>query len=594
MQSHLFVDSVVGPIDVTHWGQVLMNPIAHGVVEVEAHQAQEVGIRTLTNLAKQIEESNDEVRDVVATVSRQSFEDGVKTVILFIPLGNTVHIALYGNGTVFLRRGERLAKLLDRTGVIFGEVQPGDLVLLTSRSFLNHLREEQIKHVLEGTDSSGIAEQLTLLLHETAPSVGATACVIQIPHLHEEKSIPIPLRQKRTISHVFSSILTVVSSMHWSGFAALIFSRRARIAALVTIVLLFFSTSIVLGIQKQLSNTQAYVVNQKIGEAKSVMEEGIALLDLNPLKARQRLTHAKELLEPLIKTTSARSREGRELFAVYRTAMDTLTQAQHQVLVTPTVFFDVDFLKKGSRIDLMASDGDKLVLADRLGVMYQLDVASKNGQIVAGGSHVAQGIGIAKHGDTIYLITKEGIVKIPRSGNVQSSGIIAASRDWGSIGSFVAFGGNLYLLDIGKSRIWKYLSTDSTGDRFGELHEYLNPDSFPDLRHANSMAIDGSIWIGTDEGNIIRLEGGHEVTFAVEGVDPGFGGGVMVYTNDTLRDVYVLDRRDHRVVVVSKNGEYQAQYRWQESLEPTALIVSETQRKILLLAEGKLYSIDLK
>ena len=160
-----------------------------------------------------------------------------------------------------------------------------------------------------------------------------------------------------------------------------------------------------------------------------------------------------------------------------------------------------------------------------------------------------------------------------------------------NIGSLVSFGGNVYLLDIQKSRIWKYVATD-TG--FSELREYLNPDTLPDFTQTNSMAIDGSVWLGSTNGKIWKFTGGKEDSFFPQGVDPAFGNNLYVYTSDSVNNIYVLDADNMRVVVLQKDGTYLSQYVWTGNFHPTQMIVSESEKKIYLLAGGKLYSIDLK
>jgi len=66
------------------------------------------------------------------------------------------------------------------------------------------------------------------------------------------------------------------------------------------------------------------------------------------------------------------------------------------------------------------------------------------------------------------------------------------------------------------------------------------------------------------------------------------------YTNESLKYIYFLDRDSKRIVVVVKDGEYKAQYVSDEIGNSRGLVVSEEERKIILLTSDKLFSIDLK
>ena len=134
----------------------------------------------------------------------------------------------------------------------------------------------------------------------------------------------------------------------------------------------------------------------------------------------------------------------------------------------------------------------------------------------------------------------------------------------------------------------------ATDKGFSELREYLNPDTLPDLSRATGMAIDGSVWAGTSDGKILRFTEGQENTFVPKGVSPGFGSFLLVAGSDEGDHIYVLDRDNKRVVVLDRDGTYLAQYSWQGTIVVTQMVVSEKLKKILLLADGKIYAISLK
>jgi len=259
-----------------------------------------------------------------------------------------------------------------------------------------------------------------------------------------------------------------------------------------------------------------------------------------------------------------------------------LTLSKNSVVGEPQVFFDPGLLKGSSRVDSIAVYQDSATLLDVQGAtVYELDIPSKKGQIVAGGSTYTGGKFIAAHGDDIYVFVGGEIVGAD----------VKQSQEWKSISAMTAYGGNLYLLDTGASRIWKYVATEKG---FSTIGEYLNPDTFVDLANATSMAIDGAVWVGTSDGNIIRFVQGRQETFNPQGVDPAISGRVLVYTSDAIKNLYFLEAGQKRVVVLDKDGVYLGQYVWQGELVPTELVVSEEDGKILLLASGKVYSLELK
>jgi hypothetical protein len=316
-------------------------------------------------------------------------------------------------------------------------------------------------------------------------------------------------------------------------------------------------------------------------------------MELNPVKGRERLVAAKTELTPLKEIVTAKTKEGRRVLELYAQIDSALTQAMHAYTEEPSLFYDAALLKSGGTVNTIAMTDDMMILGDaKQKAVYSLSLPGKTGQIVAGGTGYDMLGSVAIHGSTGYALLADGINAISLSDKTTKQNIVKRSSDWEKITATVSFGGNLYLLDTEKGRIWKYVATE-TG--FSDIKEYLNPDTLPDLSKATGLSIDGSVWIGTTDGKIMRFTQGKENTFIPKGVDPSFGQQLVVYTSDSVNNIYVLDSQNKRVVVLDKDGMYLSQYVWKGDIAPTNLVVSEKQGKILLLAgNGTIFSIDLK
>jgi hypothetical protein len=69
---------------------------------------------------------------------------------------------------------------------------------------------------------------------------------------------------------------------------------------------------------------------------------------------------------------------------------------------------------------------------------------------------------------------------------------------------------------------------------------------------------------------------------------------VSFYTNADLANLYLLDKGNSRVVVVSKTGEYQKEYLWSGLGQANDLVVTSDEGQIFLLSGGKIFTISLK
>lgn len=598
------VGSVVGPTTLTHWGQVLHLPNAYGVVEVAFPDggARAAGIHLLSELGAKLTETPVSLNKLTQLIDAVT-KEGIRTVLLCVPVGNVMYIALKGAGDVYLRRGRQFARLLHDSGSISGEVKPGDTIILASAEFSKALSPEEAGGVFDHLTPEEVAERLTLLLHEKPFGDGSAAMILQfgarissdVPAddqppikpdtLAKTKVFLAHFQPHRMRRHISLSVLK-------QDFIRLRrHPKRVTFFAAVALTVLFV-IAVGLGIWKQATGPGNPAVVAAVSDARHALEEGVALLSLNPVKGRERLVVAKGLLDPLTKTVSPHSQAGREISDLLRQVNDNLTQSMQITTSEPELFFDAALVKKGATISEIGFEGTTMGIVDTATkTVIALDVTSKKATVLGGGAQFPGMSFTSVHGANMFVLVDGGVNAVSQTDKKVMPLVVKKDAQWGTVASLVSFGGNLYLLDTEKSRIWKYVATD-TG--FSELREYLNPDTLPDLSQTNSLAIDGSVWLGSTNGKLWKFTGGKEDTFIPQGVDPPLGKTLVIYTDDTVNNLYVLDSDNSRVVVLQKDGTYLSQYAWTGKLVPGQLSVSEELKKIFLLADGKLYSIALK
>lgn len=570
--------SVVGMADDAHWGQVFLSPTAYGVVEVEDGdgRARDWGVKVLSRFSKETAitpKSLKATQDIVI----KAMEEKVVSLILLVPVGAILYIVMLGQGKVLLKRGGHLAMLMDQPGAISGEVREGDTLIFMSRSVVGSLFHEEINTLFDHLEARVVAENMTFILHKHEAGTGGAALIFQVKGLTPvESEEPTSLR-----ASVTKERLRWVSVI-W----------RRPIVPVTAILVLIFIVSVVLGIAKQKGQKVEAHVARVLTEAQHALDEGVALLELNPVKGRERLSVARDALSPFTQTLAPSSAEGKAVAKLYKDVSDQLTIAMQIHRVEPALFYDLSLLKAQATISALGQNSDSLALLDSRGpTVALLTLSAKKGEIIAGGQSYKGASLLTMHGDSGYVLVDEGIHQVSIREKKTTVEVVRKDAQWGSIVSLVSYGGNLYLLDTGNSRIWKYIAAEKG---FSEIHEYLNPDTLLDLSQATGMAVDGGVWVGTKDGKILRFIQGREETFAPRGVDPGLGKMLVVATTEDDKNLYVLDSDNKRVVVLDKDGVYLAQYVWTGNLVPTQLVVSEKLKLILLLADGKLYSMELK
>lgn len=615
MRVKSLVGLVVGPVDENRWGQVLMQPAGYGVVEIQNKEgrAQEIGAHLLSSLGAALASGVSSLKALEKIVD-DVMGEGVRSIVVFVPLGRIVYVAVGGAGSVYIKRGNQIAVLAQAAGGISGEVREGDTLLLASGGFSQMLSHEDISSFFDHDPPEVVAEKLTIALHEKTGGEGSVALVYQVERFEEDSPPPPPVDPMPIVTRTHIPLNSL--RMHIKHLRER--PKDFKKLAVITLGTLFL-VSVLLGIWKQTAARSNRAALAAVVDAQHAFDEGVALLELNPVKGRQRLTQAKEQLDPFVSSVNPRTKEGRQLTSLYQQIQDYLTQSMQITNAAPALFYDMTLMKKEAAASTFALEGKTIIVLDVPGTTaYRIDTTTKNASIVAGGEALTGATLLTFHGDRIYALTPSGVMEF-RVGEKKSSLVIKKDDQWGAIASVAAFGGNLYLLDTQKSRIWKYVAVENAGalnaeslsaspdsigasesaqpaarSGFSALREYLNPDTLPIFSNATNMSIDGTVWVGSRTGHIFHFVSGREETFTPKGVEPAIGNDTLVYASDETKNVYIFDRQNNRVVVVDRDGTYLSQYQWNESLDVRALAVSEAEHRIFLLVAGKIYSLELK
>lgn len=588
----------------TRWGQVLQTPHAYGVVEVYSPDgiARTRGIQLLTKLTHIFAEPPLSLA-ALTEVADRVVNDDVVSLILLVPVGSTLYLVSRGSGRVYLKRGNKFAKLLSGAQALSGDVRAGDTVIAATTGFMRALTGTEIVGAFDHLTPLEVAEKLTMRLHERAGGEGGAALIFQMeepmrtePEPATSATLPPPSLKARTklrIKRVGRLLIPARGRARARAIVAYLKSHHyltPKYVITATVIFLFL-ISVVLGIRRQVMSARTGKLTEVLAKATHAFDEGMALMELNPVKGRERIAEARDLLSPVV-AKKDNTAEAKKVGELYEQIAENLTRAMQVTEVTPELYFDMSLLKAGAQATDVSMFEDGLGVLDARGkTLFTVGAQTKNSMIVGGSDAAADASQVALYGDKLYVLTKTGIHAVRLTDKKPVMGVIPASPEWGTIADMTVFGGNLYLLDTAKSRIWKYVAA---GQGFSQLYEYLNPDTLPDLSHATDMVIDGSVWLGTTNGKVLRFTSGKENSFTPQGLDVPLGTTTRVFTSDETKMVYVLDSEHNRVVVLDKDGLYLSQYAWDASFRATGVFVSEAARKLFLLRDGKIYAVTLK
>lgn len=147
----------------------------------------------------------------------------------------------------------------------------------------------------------------------------------------------------------------------------------------------------------------------------------------------------------------------------------------------------------------------------------------------------------------------------------------------------------IYVLNPEKRDIYRY-SRQETG--YSDPIGWVSGAVSFDYDQVSSWAIDGEIWVATREGEIHRLAAGSEQDFSITGLTDPFTASLLIFTNENLNNLYVLEPDQNRLVVLSKDGQFLQEIKSASLASTTDLFVSDSTR-VFAISGSIIYEINL-
>ena len=359
--------------------------------------------------------------------------------------------------------------------------------------------------------------------------------------------------------------------------------KRKLTLGIGVLLLLLLTTSIFFGIKKKHDKDMRVRYEEIFTETSHQLTEAQDLFQLNPERSRELLLAARDKVLGL----TSEGFGDPELTDLKKKIEDNEKKILGEYSVTPQLFVELSLLSDNFNGDEMVASEGTLYVTDRDSrKIVSVVLATKRSEVVIGPQTIERIESVAAYGDRIFVLNSEGVSEVGDSG---ANKVI--DKEWLSQALPFAYASNLYILDEGASMIYRHAGTDNG---FGTKKDWIAPGVTIDLTQTSSWVIDGSIWVLDESGKILKLSYGNPQNFSISGVFPPMSLPKAIYTGDEEEFLYILDSENERVVVVDKDGKFKAQYISSDISQAKGLVVSEEERKIILLTGERLLSIEME
>lgn len=556
----------------------------------------------LTRFTNHKEINLDVVKDLLNQISKT--ENTLNLIVGLLDKDN-LYLGSFQQGIAYMVRGEKLGKILTAGNIASGEVMEGDVIILYSEDLNTIIDQTKRKTLFTKGNLEVIKDELFAQVLDKPETYGKAVLLISIGGWKEEESLleipPVivpqevlpPQKESEKIT-LWARVMTGIKllKIKWQQAAIRPETKSKKNLLTVAIILiLLLTSSIFFNISHTRNSKKTAELNQVMELVTQQYDEAVSLIDLNSVRSRELLSTGKLSLSPFLNQFSKDSAERKKVqeWLDKIAAAETTAYKIFKLTAVP-LFFDLNLIKKdGTGTKITNFNETTAILDSQNKTIYSLQTDSKKAEVVAGGDIVKDAGTLTIHGTNIYLLNSDGIVVIDVKS--KTSKIVVKKDDkWGNIKSIASYGGNLYLLDSQNHAIWKYIATDFG---FSARSNYLNPDVRVNFASAETLVIDGSIWVGR-ENEILKFAKGLGEDFSFKGISDSIQNVTNFYTSDSDKYLYLLDKPLSRIVVFDKDGVYQSQYQWDDLKTSDGIIASESEKKIFVMIGSKIYAIDLQ
>jgi len=545
----------------------------------------------------------DLLRDAAQKITaefRQNWGDIEVAACAFVE--GVIYSVASGGAQVMICRGGALATILASDGEIItasGYPKEGDLMLLATKTFFQKISIGIVKTALTGGSPESAAETFNLIIHEGAEERNLGAVImkfntpqsVQIENQNEKPQVlpkdkPINLlKQKVTVLfNKFRSRIPERSIYIKSGIGDEVTSQSKKMTFSVGVILLvILIVSIGFGIRQKSANDLKKKYQGILQIAQSEVDQAIGLAGVSPDKSRELFMDSEQKLKQILDLKVSDPK----VIALQNKIEESKGAILGEYDGTPALFLDLSLLSSGFMGDAVSASGGNIYILDKLGKrVVSVAIDTKKSKVVAGPTVIDNAADLAAYQDKAFILAADGIYQV---GLVKTRVI---DKTWAGDALISAFAGNMYVLDKSGNAIYRY--SGQTGDTFGAQQKWLSASTTANFSGAISWGMDGAIYVLYPNSKILKYSLGSPQNFSVSGVLPEIGNIDAISADPDNQYIYLLDKAGKRVVVIDKKGKYKAQYTNGQIAGAKSLVVSESQKEIILLTGDKLLSIEIR
>ncbi len=224
------------------------------------------------------------------------------------------------------------------------------------------------------------------------------------------------------------------------------------------------------------------------------------------------------------------------------------------------------------------------------GFLYKINLDDINNHVLVFlSSKETFKLGTVEDDSLVLLSSPEKIYIYSKNDNYNTHLLRPSLENTLDIKDMAGYENSLFFLNTEKLSILKYNLQESTYN--GE--DWLKENFKQDLTNAQSIAVDGSVYILKSDGVIFEYAQGKRVREIKLKINPILNGEGQLFTTDQTKKIYILDPANKRIVIQNKNDDLNIQYMSEKFDSLKDFWVDSGEETIYVLNGSKVYKINL-
>ena len=513
-------------------------------------------------------------------------------VLVCVNLNNHILFAATGKVQSWVLRGGQLARIVSSGNVpqaVAGNLVNKDLFYIGTDSFFDKVTPEILKNpgALKSEDVKG-GGSLGVVILKVEEEEEKIRTEIQVP-IRETNLTPIPKSispVRLAAAGIIDQILNILPKQKLyikEDLGEIKENKKRKVATSAgAILLVLLLVSIIFGVRQQKISVSQSKYAGILSAVQHDLDEAQSLSAVDAKRARSLVLDANSQMQGLL-SQKIKDERITKLAANVANAMGAIAGLYNDA---PSMYLDLTLQTSGFKGDDMAASENRAVILDKAGKrLISVDLDTSKTATVAGPDIMPNANFVSAYSDINYVTANDGVWSV----GDKAEPVIKS--EWGNSILPYAYTGNFYILDKANGVVDRY---QSDGGAFGSKANWLAAGIKPDLSNVTAWTIDGNIWMLTADGNILRFSSGNPIDFSLTDTDKAMKA-IDIFTTQDSNFLYILDSGNGRILVIDKNdGTTKAQYVSDNIKNAKKIVVSEADKKMILLEGDKLFSLDIK